>query len=310
MGTSIQSGKTSTVVELTGAAGSSFDKQQRVDGRDVGSADYATSRAAVFRWAVVILLANQLLAIIKGSAPITPLDTITSLLSVGVFQYMAWYAVFRLLGAGERTKTASNRDWVVSLGLCLMVFVHAPQIIWVVATMIGVYLILTPEGDRKLRSAGIVLLALSAQEFWGHQLFEVIASPLLRAETAVVGTILQTVQSGAYWQDNMITAKSGWGIVIYPYCSSFHNVSLALLCWVTISRLASDTWRGRDYAVAGLIAAAMISINMMRLLLMSFNENLYHYWHDGRGNQIFAITASLFVLLASLFAVRRARDRG
>jgi Transmembrane exosortase (Exosortase_EpsH) len=185
-----------------------------------------------------------------------------------------------------------------------------PPTVWFAATAIGVYLVLTPDGDRKLRSAGIVLFALSVQEFWGHQLFEVIASPLLRAETAVVGIILQTVQSGAYWQDNMITAKSGWGIVIYPACSSFHNVSLALLGWVTISRLASDPWRGRDYAVAGMIAAVMISMNMTRLLLMAVNENLYHYWHDGTGNQIFAITASLFVLLASLFAVRRTGDGG
>lgn len=310
MDASIQSVTPSPVVELAGAAGSSRDEQQRVTGSDVGSADYATSRAAVFRWAVVILLANQLLAIIKGSAPTTPLDTITSLLSVGVFEYMTWYAVFRLLGAGERTKIASNRDWVVALGLCLMVFIPTPQTVWFAATAIGVYLVLTPDGDRKLRSAGIVLLALSVQEFWGHQLFELIASPLLRAETAVVGTILQTVQSGAHWQNNIVNAKSGWGIVIYPSCSSFHNVSLALLCWVTISRLTSNSWRGRDYAIAGVIAAVMISMNMTRLLLMAVNESLYHYWHDGTGSQIFAITASLFVLLASLFAVRRMGDGG
>jgi len=274
------------------------------------SADCSISRAALFRWAVVTLLANQLLRIIEESAPTTLLNTITSLLSVSVFQCLAWYVVFLLLGASERTSIAPNRDWVVGLGSCMMVFIptHSSSV-WVAATIIGSYLILTPDGDRKLRSAGIVLLALSVQGCWGSLLFEVIASPLLRAETAVVGSILQAMQSGTSWQDNMITAKSGWGIVIYPYCSSFHNVSLALLCWVMISRLVSDTWRGCDYAVAGLIAAAMISMNMTRLALMSVNENFYYYWHDGTGNPIFAITASLFVLLASLFAVWR-RERG
>jgi hypothetical protein len=277
--------------------------------QSVGSADYTISRAAVFRWAVVILLANQLLRIIKASAPTTLPDTITSLLSVSVFQCLAWYVVFQLLGASERTRIAPNRDWVVGLGSCMMVFIPTHGSVWIAATMIGVYLILTPDGDRKLRSAGIVLLALSIQGSWGSLLFEVIASPLLRAETAVVGSILQTMQSGTSWQDNMITAKSGWGIVIYPYCSSFHNVSLALLCWVTISRLASDTWHGRDYAVAGLIAAAMIAMNMTRLALMSVNQSFYYYWHDGTGNPIFAMTTTLFVLLASLFAVWQ-RERG
>jgi uncharacterized protein (DUF486 family) len=275
--------------------------------QSVGSADYTISRSAVFRWAVVILLANQLLRIIKES-PTTLLDTITGLLSVNVFQCMAWYAVFRLLGASERTRIAPNRDWVVGLGSCMMVFIptHGGSV-WIAATMIGGYLILTPAGDRKLRSAGIVLLTLSVQGYWGSLLFEVIASPLLRAETAIVGSILQTMQSGTSWQDNIITAKSGWGIAIYPYCSSFHNVSLALLCWMTISRLASDIWRGRDYAVAGLIAVVMISMNMTRLALMSVNENFYYYWHDGTGKSIFAIAASLFVLLVSLFAVWRGK---
>lgn len=275
---------------------------------DINPAEIAVSRSIMLRWAVIILGVNWLLAIIEEDTASNLPDLITSLLSVGVFQYMAWFAVFRLLAAADRTKMASNQDWAVILGLCLIVFLPYRRAVWIAATAIGLYSALLSGGDRKLRSCGIVLVALSVQEFWGYQLFELMASPLLRAEAAVVGTILQTVERGAAWQDNMIINQSGWGIVIYPFCSSFHNVSLALLCWVTVSRLARDTGRGCDFVIAGLIATAMIVMNVTRLSLMSFNENLYHYWHDGAGSQIFAIGASLFVLLASLFAARRAGE--
>jgi Transmembrane exosortase (Exosortase_EpsH) len=291
-----------------GVLRSSFAKQPQITANDFNAAQSAASRSAVLRWAVIILGVNWLLAIVEESATSTLPDLVTSLLSVGVFQYMAWFAVFRLLGAADRTKTASNRDWAVVLGLCLIVFLPNRRAAWIAATAIGLYSALLSGGDRKVRSCGIVLLALSVQEFWGRQLFELIASPLLRAEAAVVGTILRTMQHGAAWQDNVITDQSGWGIVIYPFCSSFHNVSLALLCWVTVSRLSCDTWQGRDFAIAGLIGLAMIAMNVTRLLLMSFNENFYHYWHDGAGSQIFAIGASLFVLLASLYAARRAGE--
>jgi Transmembrane exosortase (Exosortase_EpsH) len=293
-----------------GVLRSSLAKQPQITANDFNSAQSAASRSAVLRWAVIILGVNWLLAIVEENRTSTLPDLVTSLLSVGVFQYMAWFAVFRLLGAADRTKMASNRDWAVVLGLCLIVFLPNRRAAWIAATAIGLYFALLSGGDRKVRSCGIVLLALSGQEFWGRQLFELIASPLLRAEAAVVGTILQTMQHGAAWQDNIITDQSGWSIVIYPFCSSFHNVSLALLCWVTVSRLARDTWQGRDFAIAGLIGLAMIAMNVTRLLLMSFNQNLYHYWHDGAGSQIFAIGASLFVLLASLYAARRAGEHG
>src|SRR5271165_4806508 len=218
-----------------GVLRSSFAKQPPITANDFNSAQSAASRSAVLRWAVIILGVNWLLAIVEKRATSTLPDLVTSLLSVGVFQYMAWFAVFRLLGAADRTKMASNRDWAVVLGLCLIVFLPYRRAAWIAATAIGLYSALLSGGDRKLRSCGIVLVALSVQEFWGHQLFDLIATPLLRAEAAVVGTILQTIQRGAAWQGNIITDQNGWSIVIYPFCSSFHNVSLALLCWVTVS---------------------------------------------------------------------------
>ena len=77
-----------------------------------------------------------------------------------------------------------------------------------------------------------MLAALSIQQLWGHFIFELIAVPLLDAEPAVVVTLCQLVRTGTTWHDNIITMPSDHGIILYPYCSFFHNMSLALLCWV------------------------------------------------------------------------------
>ena len=102
------------------------------------------------------------------------------------------------------------------------------------------------RGDPKLRGAGVVLAALTIQEYWGHIVFDLFALPLLRAETAVVGTLVQAVRAGTVWQGNVITGPSGFGIIVYSGCSSFHNLSLAMLCWLTVSRLRNQSWRSRD----------------------------------------------------------------
>jgi hypothetical protein len=263
------------------------------------------SRTALFEWTAAILFANQLFAAIKESSSLAPSALITNLIAIGTFQYLAWYAIFRLLAAGSATSAASRRDWLVALTVCLLLFTPTARVIWVAATAAGLYLLVRNEGDRKLRAAGVVLLALASQELWGHLLFELIASPLLHAEAVVVGISLRAMQSGAVWQDNIVTGQSGDGIVINPYCSSFHNLALALLCWVTIVHLKRDGLTRSDVAKGAAIGAAMVLLNIVRLVLMAINIDFYHFWHDGPGAEIFAIGASLAALLFSLYGVRR-----
>jgi hypothetical protein len=236
----------------------------------------------------------------------SPEALVTELLAVGIFQYLAWYAVFRLLGSSDLAPAARLRDFLVTAALCLLVFLPTNKMIWVAATGIALYLWLSNAGDPKLRAAGIVLAALSVQELWGRAFFNLVASHLLRAETAAVGTMLEAVRPGTVWQDTAIMGPNGHGVVIISGCSSFHNVSLALLCWVTLSRLQHQNWQVRDFVIGIAIAVTMILFNVARLVLMAWNIELYHYWHDGIGAEIFAIGASLTILLMSLYGARPA----
>jgi hypothetical protein len=264
-------------------------------------------RRDLFVWVCAIIFLNQLLGVVKEMLSAPPEQFSSDPGAVGVFQLMAWYAIFRLLASSDPAPVAQLRDLLISVALCCFVFVPTTRLIWVTALGIAIFGWLVKEGDPKLRAAGIVLAALSVQEFWGRIVFDLFALPLLRAETAVVGTMLQAVRPGTIWQDNVITGPNGHGIMVSDLCSSFHNLSLAALCWVTVRSLRGQRWQLRDFVTGCGVGMTMVLFNMTRLSLMAWDADLYEYWHNGAGVRIFAVGASTAVLLISLYGSRAER---
>jgi Transmembrane exosortase (Exosortase_EpsH) len=267
------------------------------------------SRTAVFIWTAAIFFLNQVFDALRGVPAGGNSDAASDLAAVGVFQYMAWYAIFRLLTSSDRVVAARRLDVFACAALSLLVLAPTSRMIWIAATGVAAYLWCVSPGDGKSRSAGMVLAALAIQEFWGHLFFELFSYPLLRAETAVVGMIVEATRTGAVWRGNVIVEPGGHAIVVLAACSSFHNLSIALLCWVTISRLRNQDWRPRDLYGGLMVVATMISLNGARLYLMALDADDYRYWHDGTGSQIFLIGVSVIVLMMALFGARPAVAR-
>jgi len=263
-------------------------------------------RRELFLWLCAIIGFNQLLAEVGQLASAAPAQLLSELAAASVFQIMAWLAIFRLLSLSDRTQAAEIWDVLIALALCLPLLLPTERTIKVVALGAAVFLYLRGRSDPKLRAAGIVLAALTVQQYWGHIVFDMFALPLLRAETAVVGTLMHALRPGMVWHGNIITGPSGFGIILYSGCSSFHNLSLAMLCWLTVSRVRNQDWRRGDFLTGFAIGAAMIACNVARLCLMSWSADSYEYWHGGPGAQMFAVGASVMVLVLSLYGSRPA----
>jgi hypothetical protein len=268
----------------------------------------AFGRRELFIWAAFILFANQLFAVFTNIPQGSIATLVSGFAEIGIFQYLAWYAVFRLLWESDPAGRARRQDVAVAIAVCFLLLLPTSRMIWVAASVAAAYLWIFPAGDLRLRAAGIVLAALSVQAFWGHVIFDMLAFDLLRLETALVGLMLQATQTGIEWHDNLITAPDGYGLAIYTGCSSFQNASLALLCWVTVTKLRRPYWARGDFVVGGLVVATMILLNLARLYLMALDVDLFRYWHEGAGVQIFAVGASVAILTISLYGANR-RDR-
>jgi exosortase/archaeosortase family protein len=263
-------------------------------------------RRDLFLWICAILFFNQVLGAVNQLPSTSPGQVLADLAAASVFQIMAWYAIFRLLASSDPRQVAQLRDILIALALCVPLFLPTTRTIKFLALGAAIFCWIRGRDDPKQRSAGIVLAALVIQQYWGHIVFDIFALPLLQAETAVVGTLMQAVRAGTEWQGNVITGPSGFGIVVYSGCSSFHNLSLAMLCWLTVSRLRHQSWRRRDLLTGCVIGAAMIALNVARLCLMAWSPDFYEYWHNGLGAQIFAVGASVMVLVLSLYGSRPA----
>jgi hypothetical protein len=151
-------------------------------------ADLKIRRREIFIWIVAILLLNQLFYETQGDYSVSLEKLFYHLCAIGAFQFMAWYVIFGLLRASDPVPAARFRDLLVATALCLLLFLPMSRAIWVAAVAIAIYLLIFNGGDLQLRAAATVLAALSVQEYWGHIFFNLVAVPLLDAETASISS--------------------------------------------------------------------------------------------------------------------------
>jgi hypothetical protein len=102
-------------------------------------------------------------------------------------------------------------------------------------------------------------------------------------------------------------------LAVLMTCSSFANISLALLTWLVLTRWLRPHFRRRDLAATLLVALAVIIINLTRLTIMGLGPVDYALAHGpiGRNTTEFAILiATLAVTYWGLSNDSEARAAG
>jgi hypothetical protein len=266
------------------------------------------SRKERFIWFTTILVATKFFQSVLVVSGLSVWDHLfIQAVGMGAFQSLAWYVVFYLLARESSGACATRQDFAVIglLGVANVVLgainvVPTQRVIWIVATLAAIYVFATSAKQSYIRAAATVLLALCAQALWGPAFFSLFALDLLRGDAILVGTLLDATRSGYTWHDNIIETQ-GHGIEIYGNCSSFHNVSLSILCWVTLTKLSRPNWISSDFIFGTAVCVVMIAVNVARLYVAALSYASYEYWHNGFGAHIFQIGVSVMILLISLW---------
>jgi len=266
------------------------------------------TRRELFIWFAAILVATKFFQSVLVVSGLSVWDHLfIQAMGMGAFQLLAWYAVFRLLAREPSDAGATRQDFAV-MGLLAVVnivlgainVVPTQRVIWIVATLAAIYIFTTSAKGSYARAAATVLLALCAQALWGPVFFSLFALDLLRGDAILVGTLLDATRSGYTWHDNIIETQ-GHGIEIYGNCSSFHNVSLSVLCWVTLTKLSRPNWIPSDFIFGAAVCVTMIAANVARLYVAALSYTSYVYWHNGFGAHIFQVGVSVMILLIGLW---------
>lgn len=225
------------------------------------------------------------------------------LANLGIFQFLAWFAVLVLVARGApgmRRTTGLALPCLISLAACL----PDDNAAWVGLSVLAAYTFYVFAHDRSLRAAAIVMLALATQLFWGRILFELVAFQIEIADAKLAAGLLSLLHQPVTLQDNLI-GTGNHQIVIYEGCTSFHNISIAMLAWVTITKLARPDWRRSDLATAGLLVAVTVAMNSLRLFLMASSApGRLDFWHVGTGAQLINACLSALITGLCLWGVR------
>lgn len=225
--------------------------------------------------------------------------------NIGVFHCLAWFVIFTLLFRSKGDAKAGSRDFAALFGIALIALMPGGRMIWIAATAAAAYLYWGAGADLNRKSAAAVFLALASQMLWAPRLFELLAYDLLRLDAALATAVLSLADFAVVRQGNLILTGSSTGVAVFGGCSSFHNFSLGILCWVSITKLARPFWQRSDLAIFGLIALTTVAINCFRLCMMVVDRSHFDYWHFGAGGQMLALAISAVVTMLSLYGAHK-----
>jgi hypothetical protein len=259
-------------------------------GSIVGAASKcAFSKRELFIWLASILCASVFAqTVTHGGASFLNLE------SIGAFQVLGWFAVLRLLFLQTSSGSVTRQDFWATGVVGAINVLPGGKAVWVASSLAAVYIYAQSGKGSNGRAGAAVLGALCMQSLWGPTLFNFFSFDLLRADAALVGVALSLTRDGFAWYGNLISSQ-GFTLGIYSGCSSFHNISLAALCWMSLTKLQRPTFIKSDFIFAAAACLAMIALNAARLYAMSLNYENYVYWHDGFGAEIFAVTSSFII---------------
>lgn len=224
--------------------------------------------------------------------------------ALGVFQFLGMVVTFHLLRG--RAGDASIPDFLGCGMSVLLACLGFPDF---AITLFAVFLIVRSRDDQSIKAAGTVTAAVAVQGIWAPLLFSKISFILLQIDAGVVGWIISQFTSDSSWSGAVVSTRGGHNVEITAGCASFHNLSLASLCWVTLTMLHRPYWLKSDLYVGLSVALVQIGFNVWRLVFVCWSPPMYEFWHDGFGKHIFSAVATVCTIVfvqASLIA----RDQG
>jgi exosortase/archaeosortase family protein len=193
-----------------------------------------------------------------------------------------------------------SADIAVGTAVSLLIILPIAAMAWFALTVLSLYILVFTKVDDSARRSAIILLATSVPMLWSRMLFDFFAKSILEADASLVAWVLGTHRTGIMVE---FTDHSGT-LVILPPCSSLANVSLALLCWVTVSQFLRHKWRPQDFFWCLLACASVVAVNVVRISLMGLDVSHYDAIHGTLGDVI-ANTAILgLTVTISLWGVR------
>ena len=224
---------------------------------------------------------------------------------IGTFEIslIVWFSCFAGIAFIFRDTAANIRafDVIIGAGFLLLVILPIGGLSWLAVTALSLYVLVFTNASSALRKGAVILLATTVPMLWSRLLFHFFANRILEIDAAFVGWLLGTPRTG-----NIIGfADQSGNLAILPPCSSLGNVSLAILCWVTMSRSVRHRWSPHDIFWCLFACGSVVTLNVTRISLMGLSRSHYEVIHSQWGDTVVNIIILGLTVCISLLGVRR-----
>jgi hypothetical protein len=216
---------------------------------------------------------------------------------------IVWIAA--ALGIGLILKDCGDRvsriDLLVGATFIVPTILPVGGASWLAVTALCLYLLVFSPASSSTSRGAMVLLSLTVPMLWAPLLFRCFSETILGIDAYLAGELLGTPHAG-----NIFGFADGAGnLAILPPCSSMSNLSLVVVCWVTMSQAVAHRWTPKDLGWCVLAGVAVVMTNVTRLSLMGLNQRSYVAVHGPTGALI--VNAILLCLMVGicLMGIRR-----
>jgi hypothetical protein len=259
------------------------------------------TRSELFAGLYILGCANGLAAKIISSVHLVGwVDAVVGSFDLSAIVLVACFTGVSLVLV-DKTGTIRWIDLAVAMVLLFGIALPTGAMSWLAVTILSVYVLLFTKANELQRRGAVILLAATVPMLWSRLIFDLFANFILGVDAWLVGWMLGTQRSG-----NMVEFADHSGtLAIFPPCSSLANVSLAILCWITISESVRHRWRAQDILWCLLACSSVVAVNVIRISLMGLSSAHYHTLHTPLAEIVLNVIILLSIVTISVLGLSR-----
>lgn len=199
-------------------------------------------------------------------------------------------------------RTIGVHPFELGIGATFIILVILPigPLSWFAVAALCLYVILSKPVASTRRGA-LILLATTVPMLWSRLIFQFLANLILQIDASFVAWILGTQRTG-----DIVEFADGSGVlVILPACSSLANVSIAFLCWVTVSQWVGHKRSAYDVWWCFMACISVVAVNATRISIQGLSQWHYATFHSSWGDAIVNMIILALIVGCSVLGVRR-----
>ncbi|HUH76695.1 MAG TPA: hypothetical protein VLZ53_04970 [Devosia sp.] len=259
------------------------------------------SRPLLFCALIAVGFANGIFENILAAVSAGGLTSaLLNIFDISVFVWLAAAAGLLLVARSPATRP-SRGDWALVALASITILLPVPALSWLAYTGLALSLLVRSTPGSTLRRGAVILLAVTIPMFWARIFMSLFNDAILAADATFAAWAVGTQRSG-----NIVPFADGSGAMwIAPGCSSFTNISLAILAFVALVNVTARRWTPSVLALGVLTSGLVVGVNVTRISLIGYYPEYFELIHGQVGAGIAGWLTTLLIMAGGWLAVRR-----